>query len=116
MLFISYKYGYGADGQGGAKINHTEAFRNAVLANANRGGENVGTGAIIGALLGAECGFARLPKDLVAGVGAKQRAMVEEDIERFLKVSPFVVGVQAQAGAEDDCTASSSSVASNSGL
>lgn len=116
---MSYKYGYGADGQGG--VNHTEAFRNAVLANANRGGENVATGAIIGALLGAECGFSRLPKELVAAVGAKQHAMLEEDIERFVKASPFVQGAQT-AATQGNCSAPSSSPpssadsAGNSGL
>ena len=47
MLYMSYKYGSSGNGE--------ESFRNGVLANANRGGENVATGAMIGALLGAEC-------------------------------------------------------------
>ena len=45
MLYMSYKYGSSGNGE--------ESFRNGVLANANRGGENVATGAMIGALLGA---------------------------------------------------------------
>ena len=40
----------------------------ALLANANRGGENVHTGAVLGALLGAEAGFSALAPELSAGL------------------------------------------------
>lgn len=62
-------------------------FEAAVLANANRGGENVATGALIGALMGAACGFERLPKSLVEGL--YHRAEIEQEIEQFAKAVPF---------------------------
>lgn len=60
------------------------AFRNGVLANANRGGENVGSGALIGALLGASCGYSKLPEDFVNGL--KNRKEIEDQIDELLKV------------------------------
>lgn len=77
-----YKYSEGPD--------VTESFRRAVLANANRGGENVATGALIGALLGANCGYSRLPADLLAGLAPSQREMLDKETTGFLQVSPFV--------------------------
>lgn len=54
MLMMSYKY--------------SGDFREGALRNANRGGENVATGTLMGALLGAELGFSNIPKDLVHGL------------------------------------------------
>jgi len=62
-------------------------FKAAVIANANRGGENVATGALIGAILGAQCGFSRLPSDLVAGL--YKHAEIVQEIDQFLAVVPF---------------------------
>jgi len=62
-------------------------FKAAVLANANRGGENVATGALIGAILGAHCGFSKLPSDLVRGLSRHDEIM--QEIDQFLMVVPF---------------------------
>lgn len=94
---MSYKYGFGAGGEGGA--TPADAFRRAVVANANRGGENVATGALIGALLGAECGYSNLPQDLLKGLAPQQRAMIDEEFERFVKASPFVAAASSAAAA-----------------
>lgn len=84
MLYMAYKYAAGDDGDA------CEAFRRGVVANANRGGENVATGALMGALLGAECGFRGLPKDLVAGLAAKsQHAQLLREIDSFVAAVPF---------------------------
>lgn len=53
----------------------------AVLANANRGGENVHSGIIIGALLGAAQGSAEIPKELKEGLADHGR--IQEEIENF---------------------------------
>lgn len=87
-LFMANKYAAGiAGGDGEASA---EAFRKAVLANANRGGENVSTGALMGALLGAACGFNNLPKDLVDGLAKSQRPQLDREVEAFLAASPLV--------------------------
>lgn len=54
----------------------------ALLENANRGGENVHTGAVLGALLGADAGMAALAPELAGGlvnrveIGAEVDAVV----------------------------------------
>mmetsp|Transcript_7265 Transcript_7265/g.13396 ORF Transcript_7265/g.13396 Transcript_7265/m.13396 type:complete len:364 (+) Transcript_7265:81-1172(+) len=66
-----------------------EAFREGVLANANRGGENVGSGALLGALWGGSIGFSKLPDDLVKGLAPNAHAAIEKEIESFLDAIPF---------------------------
>lgn len=77
VLQMVYKY---AD----AEVDRGQAFEKGVLANANRGGENVATGALIGALLGAACGFKQLPADLVQGL--KGADFIEQQVDQFLSV------------------------------
>ncbi len=83
VLLMAYKYGkaQGADEDARAAA---ERFRRGLLANSNRGGENVNTGAVLGALLGAEIGFARLPRDLVQGLAPRSRPALDNDVEAFL--------------------------------
>jgi hypothetical protein len=47
-----------------------EALRAALLANANLGGDSTHRGALLGAVLGACCGAAAIPRDLLAGLAA----------------------------------------------
>lgn len=91
MLYMSYKYSAGKDEDACA------AFRRGVLANANRGGENVATGALIGALLGAECGFSRLPKELVDGLAKSQHSQLLREIDQFVASIPFARSRQSCA-------------------
>lgn len=62
-------------------------FEAAVLANANRGGENVATGALIGALMGASCGLKNLPISLVEGL--YKHPEIRGEIEQFAQKVPF---------------------------
>jgi len=80
---------YGAAGPRATKEDKQNAFRRGVIENANRGGENVATGALIGALLGAECGFSNLPKDLVDGLAKSQHVQLEQEIDAFVRQVPF---------------------------
>ncbi len=66
-----------------------KGFKAAVLANANRGGENVATGALIGALMGAHCGFSGLPKELVQGLARTEIDMIHGEIDQFGASVPF---------------------------
>lgn len=50
-----------------------------LLFNANVGGENVHRGAVLGALLGAQRGFATLPRALIDGLAARHELAVEID-------------------------------------
>lgn len=75
-----YKYAGEGDDRG---------FRAAVLANANRGGENVATGAMIGALMGAHCGYSKLPKDLLEGLAKSEQPALAEEIDQFVGSVPF---------------------------
>jgi len=88
MLYMSLKYGAGGT-KGGAPLNATERFRSGVLANANRGGENVATGALVGALLGAQCGYSGLPKDLLRGLAPSQRDQLDSEIDAFTAAVPL---------------------------
>ncbi|GBG27423.1 Hypothetical Protein FCC1311_036442 [Hondaea fermentalgiana] len=85
VLVMVHKHAAGND-----DTSCSEAFERAVWANANRGGENVGTGALIGALLGAECGFAQLPSHLVSGLKAQTHDDLEARVEAFLDSLPFL--------------------------
>jgi len=89
MLFMTNKYAPGSAEDKG------EAFRKAVLANANRGGENVAAGALMGALIGGTCGFSNLPKDLVTGLAQSQRPQLDQEIEAFLAASPTLQASKA---------------------
>lgn len=51
----------------------------ALLANANSGGENVHRGALLGAILGASSGYDRLPSKMVSGLYDKDKIAVEID-------------------------------------
>lgn len=78
--------------------DQTAQFRRLMLANANRGGENVATGALMGALVGAHIGFSQLPKDLVAGLAPSQRPQLDNEIEAFVRSSPFVAAQDSTQG------------------
>jgi len=78
---MSYKYGDGEGTDGG--------FEAGVLANANRGGENVATGAMIGALLGAACGYEKLPAHLVDALAQGQKEQLLREIDQFVQTVPF---------------------------
>ncbi|KAJ9473166.1 hypothetical protein DIPPA_23726 [Diplonema papillatum] len=86
-LFMMYKYA-GALTLAGGQTAWTRAFEEAVLANANRGGENVAQGSLIGAAMGAACGFSSLPASLVDGLAASES--LRKDIDAFVEASPFV--------------------------
>lgn len=81
-----YKYGWD-DSSNDADV--TARFKMAMVANANRGGENVGPGALIGALLGAAAGYSRLPTELVEGLARSSRPSLDEHIEAFVAAAPF---------------------------
>lgn len=81
---MAYKYAVRND------RDNTKAFREAVMANANRGGENVATGALMGALLGGACGFSNLPKDLVDGLAKSQRPQLDEEVDAFIASMPLL--------------------------
>merc|ERR1712153_13585 len=59
------------------------------VSNANRGGENVATGAMIGALLGAACGYDKLPAHLVSGLSKGQHEQLLREIDQFVETVPF---------------------------
>jgi len=61
---------------------YTDNFTEAVLANANRGGENVHSGIVIGALLGAAQGAAAIPSELKEGLSDHGR--IAADINDFV--------------------------------
>jgi len=61
---------------------YADNFTAAVLANANRGGENVHSGIVIGALLGAAQGAKELPTELKEGL--RDHAKIAADIEDFV--------------------------------
>lgn len=82
---MSYKYGSIGSGE--------DSFRNGVLANAMRGGENVATGAMIGALLGAEAGYSNLPKHFLTKLMKSQQEQMNREIDEFVSKIPFAKGV-----------------------
>jgi len=86
-----YKYGTNAPGVlANSDVNITESFQRAMIANANRGGENVAPGSLIGALLGASVGFSGLPPALLEGLAPSHRATIDQEIDAFVAASPFV--------------------------
>ena len=83
---------YGGDEEGAptsARHSATDKFRRGVLANANRGGENVATGALLGALLGAQCGYSGIPADLLSGLARAQRERLDREIDAFVAAVPL---------------------------
>jgi len=60
---------------------YADNFEEAVLANANCGGENVHRGCLLGALLGAHVGEAAIPEHLKKGL--HDAASLQKDIEAF---------------------------------
>ena len=70
-------------------MNATETIRDGLLANANRGGENVATGALLGALFGATVGFDGIPKDFLSGLATSQKHLIDIEIENFINSSSF---------------------------
>lgn len=91
-MFMAYKYSVESEGRRAKRDDKKalqRAFREGLIANANRGGENVATGALIGALLGAECGYSNLPEDLLDGLARSQREQLNQEIEAFVSKIPF---------------------------
>ena len=68
MLFMVYKY--------------ADSIEQAVLANANAGGENVARGALVGSLLGAYHGKQSFPDWTISGLHNKDEILSE--IEKFV--------------------------------
>ena len=97
LLKYSAAAGEGAPGAGATATAAAAAtaFRAGVLANANRGGENVASGALIGAVLGASCGFSGLPADLLAGLCPGQRQQIDAEVDAFLEAAPPFVHAEA---------------------
>ena len=85
MLFMATKY------TSLNKMSGSDSFRTGLLANANRGGENVATGALLGALFGAIVGYDGIPKELLNGLAKSERANIDIDFDNFLIASSFVV-------------------------
>lgn len=56
-------------------------FEAGVLFNANRGGENVHSGSVIGALLGAASGMSSLPPHLIDGL--KHADAIRKEVDGF---------------------------------
>jgi len=81
-----YKYSW-SDSASDAEI--TAKFREAMMANANRGGENVAPGALIGALMGAAAGHSRLAADLLDGLAVSAQPELNRHIDTFANVSFF---------------------------
>ncbi len=69
LLFFAYKYGNDAE--------------RCLLASTNAGGENVARGSLLGALLGAQEGFAKFPKHLKEGLVLKDE--FEGEFNEFIK-------------------------------
>lgn len=69
----------------GLACAHDGMFERAVLANANRGGENVHSGCVIGAALGAQSGMSALPERLIEGL--------HHSIELRREIDAFVAAV-----------------------
>lgn len=84
---MTYKYGPNARD---TDSEVSAAFERALLANANRGGENVATGLVMGALLGASVGFSRIPAWMVKGLAPSQHALIDQEVDAFLAASPFL--------------------------
>jgi ADP-ribosyl-[dinitrogen reductase] hydrolase len=70
MLIYAYKY--------------AEDPEKMLLASANGGGENVARGALLGALIGAEFGLSKFPKNLVEGL--TEREAISKEMNEFINV------------------------------
>lgn len=57
-------------------------FEKGVLRNANRGGENVHSGCVVGALLGAQAGMSGLPPKLIDGL--KDSEAIRTEVDAFV--------------------------------
>jgi len=66
----------------GLSVANDGQFEQAVLENANRGGENVHSGCVIGAALGAQAGLSGLPAGLVDGL--HDSAQLRREIDAFV--------------------------------
>jgi len=60
---------------------YADNFEEAVLANANCGGENVHRGCVLGALLGANVGESGIPAHLKSGL--HNFSAIQQEIEAF---------------------------------
>ena len=68
-------------------FKYSNSFESGLLANANRGGENVATGTLIGALLGAKFGYSNIPQHLIEGLA--QSEVIAKEIDSFIsKILP----------------------------
>lgn len=63
---------------------HQADFERAILANANRGGENVHSGMFIGAALGAANGASNIPQALKDGL--RDSVKIQEEIDAFVNI------------------------------
>ena len=79
MLYLAYKY-YGGGSSSG--------FEEAVLANANVGGENCHRGAALGALMGAAVGEKAIPRRLIDGLAASSEIRREIDAYCAAVIAP----------------------------
>lgn len=61
---------------------YSDDISQAVLANANRGGENVHSGIVMGALLGAAQGASGIPAALKGGL--RDSAKLQSEIDAFV--------------------------------
>jgi len=66
-----------------AAYDASELFESGVLANANRGGENVHAGCVIGAALGAYVGMANIPPKFVDGLHDADE--IRREIDAFVE-------------------------------
>lgn len=87
MLHMTYKYAASAGQDGDAK---SAAFLAGVLANANRGGENVATGTLQGAIMGGACGYSKLPQSLLEGLSPTDRENLDKEVDAFLASIPLL--------------------------
>lgn len=91
-LNMLHKYSVNSSGKELTEEMKGEMFRNLVLANANRGGENVNSGSVMGALMGGYVGYSALPQDLVDGLHAKfpdEKKEFEKIVDTFVEASQF---------------------------
>jgi len=80
-------YKYASAGDEESKSN---AFLKGVLANANRGGENVATGTLQGAVMGGACGYSNLPQSLLEGLSPNDRDKLDREVDAFLATIPLL--------------------------
>lgn len=63
-------------------VKYSGNLEEALLANANAGGENVARGALLGALFGAAYGVSAIPEHLKRGLS--RCSQIESEIEAFV--------------------------------